>query len=196
MTGIKSKRDVYCLLILLVCLVGFIYLIVTVSAWWILSAPLYWVVSLMLAVLLSGGKFPKAEKLEGILVPTKLLTQGDGLKACTLCIQDDKLVIRPQGIEIKMEQLSQVMFEDKSQGGESMAGFGIDYEDSIGSASLIFFNTGLGSVRRTKKIVQKIRDTHAKYYAGWRVEPLDHIDVSALKMAVAASPVHRRSIRG
>lgn len=83
--------------------------------------------------------------------------------------------------------MSTLMFEDKTTDGLPMAGFGVDYRDSQGSARVMFFNEGMFSVGRTRKIVNSIQTTHKVWQQTHEGNDLSIIDVTAIKN----SAVHR-----
>ena len=193
MTGIKSKRDVVVSLLLIAFLLGFLYLVFFISGWWALSAPVYWLVAMFLSACIASGKIPKIEREVGTSIHTRILTVGGDSKPCVIIVRPTVILIKSKGnlTKIPMHSLATVMFEDKSVSDMSMAGFGIDYRDSTGTARVMFFNQGPFSVRRTRKSVALIQDTHQNWCRTNRSDAVTVIDVSASKKQIANSVVHR-----
>ena len=189
MKAIRSKQDVVLVAVLFASIFGFAYLVLFVSGWWLLSAPIYGLVALFFAIWISTGKIPKATKEDGITIPTRLLTVGGELKACTVILRPERIIVRASGsyTDIPMEAMTTIMFEDKTTDGLPMAGFGIDFDDSGSSARVMFFNEGVFSVRRTRKIVTAIQTSHQVWRQVHDGDMLSMIDVSAIKN----SAVHR-----
>jgi len=190
MAYVQTKQDKAVGWLLLLCVIGFCFLLYQ-SLWWILSLPLYGLFSLGLCLFLVTGKLPETERLPRQKIRTKLFTPAGELKACTVCIYDSELIIQPGATVIRMEAISEIMFEDKSTDELDMAGFGIDYEDSMGSARVMFFNSGGGSVWLTQRMIKKIQTAHKKWFDGCRVDPLAVVDAGEPLRVYRALTVHR-----
>lgn len=131
--------------------------------------------------------------MQGTVIRTFLLNHQCEQVPCKLTIRPSELVVTSSGIpdiHIAMERINTVMFEDKSTPKMSMAGFGIDYVDH-GPARLMFFNTGLFPVRKTRKTVEAIQTAHREWVKGSAVDALQVIDVNATKKRTANSVIHR-----
>ena len=142
---------------------------------------------------IGSGKVPAVKSEGGTTIATSLLTVGGTLKSCTVIVQPERILVKSKGgvTEIQMGALSTVMFEDKTTEELPMAGFGIDYRDSEGSARVMFFNQGAFAVRRTRKTITLIQTAHKDWLQGHKGDTLSVVDVSAIKKQIANSVVHR-----
>lgn len=154
-----------------------------------------------------------ANRKKIVSIQTNLVTVGLDKKPCTILIYPDKILITSrhqrtseqnlaayrankargiqigllQGIdaEIPLSSISDLLYEasQKVEGAQ----FGIDYEDEYGSATVLFWNEGIGSVRRTKRIIKEIQAAHQRVTE----QQLVVIDRLELNNMLGSQIVHR-----
>lgn len=95
--------------------------------------------------------------------------------------------------EIPIAHISALLFEDKSDNGTQMGGFGIEYSDEVGSAMVMFFNQGYGCIRRIKILLAQIAGRYNQAVKGTGICELPIIDFPAVRKLINSEIVHRPS---
>ena len=113
MACFKTKKDVAFVSLLIPFLLGFIYLVFWQSTWWILSAPLYGMLSIAVA-LFAVDMRPMPRANVGTDVQTCILTAGEEKKSCTLVICKDYLAVETRAGLAQIHQDGQQKASRKS----------------------------------------------------------------------------------
>lgn len=180
----KTKKDVGSIVIMMFCLIGIIVSFVAGGPLVGLVSILgFFLLSLILHSLMMTGKLPA--RPEGLFINTLLLTTDGTFRRVELVIHPERIVC--EHIVIPMENLSQVLFEDKEGG----SGFGIDYEDGESSARLMFFFKDFRPAHKVRKSVEAIQKAHAEWFAGCRVPALDVFQSGLIKGSTKVNSVDR-----